>query len=122
MSCSCTVTGTPVEVSDEIAMAILAESLCTKSMIDLLAWKMVGFDFDIFTELFMTVVLVAVSALEVLVPTSNAIELRSPMIIVLAGAVIGITPRIDDVFANMDPNIFADTMGALESLPTLVSS
>ena len=85
------VTDTPVEVSDEVAMAILAEPLCTNSIIDLLTWKMVGFDFGMSTEVSMTAVIASSGALEVLVPT-------------------------------LDAGIWAATMAALESLPTLVSS
>ena len=95
-------------------------SLILTREIDLLTWKMAGFDFGMSTEVFMTAVIASSGALEVLVPTSNAIELRFS--IFLAGVVIGVVPRIAvDVFDDVDKSMWAAMTTALKSVSILPS-
>ena len=95
-----------------------------EKVIVVLTGGMVSCGVNIFTEVCMIVLVVAVIALEDVGPVSYAIDAWAGVIIdVLAGTVIGIATGISvDVSAGVDANIWAATKTALEFIPMLATS
>ena len=112
------------DVWDEVVINIPAEVLNSDFMVVPLAGGMIRFGVDMFTEVCMIVVLGAVSTLEVGVSASYAIDLRVGVIInVLADTVIGVAPGIGvDMLDDVDANMWAAAMTAVESILMLASS
>ena len=82
---------------------------------------MLDFDAGTSSKMCKIMVFAVVGILELAVPTSDAIDVRAVVITnLLLGAVIGVGPGTGiSELADVDVEIYAATMSALESIPML---